>query len=114
MKRIIIAVCLIGLLAYPVFAQGLNDEVKFTFGFEARFDDQAHVVRIESVQQNSPAERAGIKSGDYIMAIDYNPNVVSFLIMATRQDPVAKKRTFTIQRDQKLFEVDIQPESVKK
>jgi len=79
------------------------------------FDTSMPIVH--GAVKNSPAHRAGIRFGDLILAID-RENVYTLADMHGRLAQRAlngsyKKTTFTVERDQKIFDVDIpHPEDI--
>lgn len=69
-------------------------------------------IRLVEVTQNSPASKAGLKTGDYITSIDGQKlNDTQTFIKETRQN-VGKEVTLTVKRGEKSFTVTLTPRKV--
>ncbi len=77
------------------------------------FVDGASTATISQIISNSPADRAGLKNGDQIIALDgqkiYSPDAIDFAQMAMSNGPV-KPMMLTIRRGGDQFEKTIVPE----
>ena len=74
---------------------------------------------IHGTIKNSPAAKAGLRFGDRVMAIDgqqiYTITEMHGLLAQRAQDSSFRKTTYTIERDGKIFDVEIQhPEYITK
>lgn len=68
-------------------------------------------TKIGSVQENSPAERAGIKPNDRITAIDKKPLWKWEEMTKIIQESAGKKLILTVERDNTNIELEIIPET---
>lgn len=100
--NIVLAMVLLG-VGYMV---GLPRAIDENMPKDARIKNQA--VQIVSVQKNSPAQEAGILSGDELIKIDGNPidfkNMQDYLTTKVGEDV-----RYTVSREGKIFEKTIVP-----
>ena len=98
------------LIGRCLFAEEDAEQLRYTFGFKADYDERLHALVVTDVKEDSPAEKADLRVGDYIIEIDYSRKVFTFLYNATRNANEGKRRTFTILRGRRRMEIDIYPE----
>ncbi len=72
-------------------------------------------IVIKEVQSGSPAERAGMQAGDFIVAVngkEYLPKEFAEAVSAIRETGPGEKCTVTIRRDTEVFDVEVVPDDV--
>jgi carboxyl-terminal processing protease len=104
---------LIALIACaPAFAEEKPKEKPAWIGVQLRVGKDEGSVEVVRVLDNSPAEKAGLKSGDLILRINgVKPTNLSTAVKVVRLLTPGKKATLLIGRDGKEKKIEIVPQA---
>ncbi|GFO70658.1 hypothetical protein GMLC_42370 [Geomonas limicola] len=93
-------------LNFQAYEELPEPSVRLGIAYESTPDQRG--MRVQSVLPNSNAERAGMKEGDILLALDGEPLKENIdLVYALKKKKLGQKSTLTVERDGKQLTLDV-------